>query len=307
MRSKFTAAPVHDDFPEGGLRIVGMLPPNEDDSLGPIASTTGTSTGGFKPSTSAANSSYSNYFPVSPTANSNSVYAAGGFLHGSSANVISTLAQYFRYFRYRRLFLHYEGESPTTTLGTVQFTYDRDMNSSAAQTALVGGNIRQAAISTTVVDRFPWWTPKAEVQLINDMKCSPADKLYALTSAGLTIASTKPNADFELLTQGAISCTTDTAQTASAQTLGRFRWEFVLDLYGFCGYPADNSVAMRKPDPEKPIRTSSDRGDVKSTLPPNGEDTEHEYVDLTPRVMRVRELEPVARSSVLPARVQSLK
>jgi len=308
MRQTFSRAAPHDDYPEGGLRIVGELPSNSDDSIGVIGTATVVTTGVFSPA-SAANAGM--FIPVSPTAAINSARSIGLVnLHGTATNPVSVMAQFFRAFRYRRLWLRYEGEAPTSTVGSCQISYDRDTNS-GMNVALGSATQAQIKAATSTVARFPWWEPKSDVRLIEDMKTNRADRLWECTAPVASVATSVANADMELLFQGTVLGLTDTAQTNAPQVLGRYRWVFILDLYGFCGYPADGSInfAERRKyaAPARPL-TSLDRGDTKQTLPPNGEDTELEnYVDLTPRVLKRVEPEPVARSTVPPSRVQSLK
>jgi len=311
MKQKFGAAAYHDDYPEGGMRIVGEIPNNQDDSMGLIASGTAVTTGAFSSASNTAND-LGQFFAISPTAFINSTRSGRGTsLFGTTPNCIASIAQYFRAFRFRRLWLRYEGEAPTSTIGSVQVSYDRDTNS-GMNVALTSNTTTQIAAASGVVSRFPWWTPQCDIKLIEDMKTSGGDRLWEITAAGASVATSVANADLELLFQGVVLAITDTAQTASVQNLGRFRWVFVLDLYGFNAYPADGSinfVEKRRSAQAKSLSLQShDRGDVKRPCPPNGEDTELEsFVDLTPRVLRAKEPEPVARSSVQPARVQSLK
>jgi len=246
MHTNFGAAAAHDDFPEGGLRLAGEMPNVKDDSLG-LSNTNGGHTGAFCPNLAVTNTSYStSVIGISPTSVISGTSANTNVLSifsDTGASNVSSIAQYFRYFRFRRLWLKYEGEAPTSQAGTVQFSYDRDI---ASLLDNVGSTGSQISAATGVVDRFPWWTPSAVVKLVEDMQCNRADKLWQLTTAGTPVAMGNSNADLEMYFQGGIAAKTDVAETATKQVLGRYRWMFVLDLYGFCPTTADSIIAMRR-------------------------------------------------------------
>jgi len=268
MSQKFGSAAHHDDYPEGGLRIVGEIPNNADDSLGLIASGTGATQGSFSSASNSA-SDLGLFMATSPTCFINSVRSGNtsGGIFGTNANCVSSMAQYFRAFRFRRLWMRYEGEAPTSTIGSLQVSYDRDTNS-GLNVALGSATPAQIKAASGVVTRFPWWTPRCDIKLIDDMKSSGGDRLWECTQNATAVATSVANADLELLFQGAVLAITDTVQTASVQNLGRFRWVFVLDLYGFNAYPADGSINFEakraKAEPKaRPLSQSLDRGDVK--------------------------------------------
>jgi len=249
MSTKFGTAAHHDDFPEGGLRLTGQLPNVNDDALGLVATGTAASNGGvFSPvyNTGETNGS-SAIIGVSPTAFvTNATFntdGAGIFTNNSNIGPIGSIAQYFRYFRFRKLALVYEGEVATSQSGTVQFSYDRDLPSHV--NAMGSAPTTQIKAATAIVERFPWWTASRVVPLINDMQANRSDRLWVTTAAGAGIATTKTNADLELFFQGSISGVTDVPATASQQILGRYRWEFVLDLYGFSPQSADSAITAR--------------------------------------------------------------
>jgi len=261
MHQHFDRAAPHDDYPEGGLRIVGELPNMADDSLGTIASGTATTTGAFSASTNSVND-LGLFYAISPTVLYNSTSSGVQTLFGSNTNVIATFAQYFRTFRFRRLWLRYEGEAPTSTVGSVQFSYDRDAN--AGVNIVAGGTSpTMVKFANSVTERFPWWTPARDVKLIEDMRTNKADRLWECTSAGAAMSTGLSNADYELMVQGVVLACTDTAQQATKQIYGRFRWVFVLDLYGFSSQAADGTLtaSLRHSMPAK--------GEGKRNSPPD--------------------------------------
>jgi hypothetical protein len=318
MSQRFSSAARHDDYPEGGLRIVGEMPNNADDSLGLMASTTAVTTGSFSSASNTA-TDLGIFLPVSPTAYINSARSFNGRnLFGNSSNCVASMAQYFRAYRFRRLWLRYEGEAPTATTGSLQISYDRDTNS-GMNVALTSATPTQIAAASGVVSRFPWWTPRCDVKLIDDMKCSGGDRLWECTATAAAVATSVANADMELLFQGVVLAVTDTAQTTSVQNLGRFRWVFVLDLYGFNAYPADGSInwaERRKAAVPKTLSQSQDRGDVKRPFDQPDADLS-DFVSLSPRSNRLKVVTAVepelqrqfssAPPSVQGARVSSKK
>lgn len=247
MVQRFGKAPAHDDFPEGGLRISGELPNVGSDSLG-VSTTAFATSGAWRPGAPGALGDFS-YVAVSPTAYDNNAKSGVGlFSNTNGGNMIANTSQYFRYYRFRRLHLVYEGTVPTTQAGSIQFAYDRDVN--ALESNIQNGVTSQVSAATNVVDRFPFWTASAEVKMIEDMQASRSDKLFRTTTAGTAIvtAGSNNNADIELYFQGGISAIHDVAQTASVQILGRYRWRFVLDLYGLCPTTADNNITLVRCD-----------------------------------------------------------
>jgi len=320
MSQKFGSAARHDDYPEGGLRIVGEVPNNYDDSLGLIASGTATTTGCFGSSSNNVND-LGQFYGVSPTAYINSTRSGpGATMFGQSGNCIGSMAQFFRAFRFRRLWLRYEGEAPTSTIGSLQVSYDRDTNS-GLNVALASATTSQIKAASGVVSRFPWWEPRADVKLIDDMKSSGGDRLWEITQTNTAVATSVANADMEMLFQGVVLAITDTAQTASVQNLGRYRWVFVLDLYGFNSYAADGSInytALRKDAPSKDLSLaqSHDRGDVKRPVDQRDADLT-DFVNLSPKSNRLKVVTAVepelqrqfssAPPSVQGARVSSKK
>lgn len=242
------AAP-HGMYPEGGIRLSGQILNNSNDTLGASNTNSGSfaTNGAWAPGTAGANGT-NQLLGVTPTAYLNFTKAYLGNMFGTSANALSQAAQFHRHFVFRKLGILYEGElnaTPTSTTGggSVQFSYDRDINSLLSNLATSVST--QAQASTACTSRFPTWTQNREFFLINDMKTSLGDKLY-LTSASGTGIGSSINADQDLYFQGGIAAIHDTTQPATSTiTFARMRWVFVLDLYGFNPTAADGSVTQR--------------------------------------------------------------
>lgn len=238
-------ASPHGDFPEGGIRISGHLLNNSSDALTIFSNSTYVTSGVF--GSTLAHNNANALCGVSPTAYLSSNYSAFNLanMFGNGSNAVSSAAQFYRFFRFRRLGILMEGElgGGATNTGSVQFSYDRDINSMYYNYVSVGST--QAIMSTGTTTRVPLWTPRDEtIWLINDMKTSLGDKLFSLTSANLGISSADSNADMLQYFQGCVAGITDAAQASAGVTFARFRWVFDLDLYGFNPSVADASVTL---------------------------------------------------------------
>jgi len=235
---KFSQAASHEDFPEGGMRMAGELPNTYDDSIGvyggssytaSIAASVGTPGGAIG-------------FPISPTAGQVTTAWAPHNMFGTNSP-LSAIAQYFRRWRFRELALVYEGTCSTATAGSVQVTWDPDLASAANRVARTN---TQTSIATSRGARFPAWTARAIVPLIvNGSRSSIGDFLFSTTGADVSVSSAT-NGTYNTLYQGAVMVTNDQASAASGATWGRYRWRFVLDLYGLTNYVADGSLSLEK-------------------------------------------------------------
>jgi len=249
MNISQTKAAAHGDFPEGGLRIQGELLNSSDDRI--LVGTNAFITNGAwgNGGTGApASAGDLQVVGVSPTGYDSNAKALRTNMFGGSGNTISVIADKHRMFRFRKLGLIWEGESATTTTGSVQFSYDADINS--LQSNLTAGATSQAAASTRIATRIPAWTPRRVIWLINDMKTSISDRLHSCTQAGTGIGvATLANADAEMYFQGGIAAIHDIGQGVTPNILARYRWIFVLDLYGLSPTTADSSITFGKIPP----------------------------------------------------------
>lgn len=235
----FGAAAPHDDFPEGGMRMSGELPNAADDTIGVYGGSS--YSGGFALTAGVPGGGPAHI--VCPCAkNSTGVLCSYNmFGSGSGVGPVVQIAQWFRKFRFRRLDLIYEGNCPTTTTGSVQISFDPDIN---AVINRVTATSPQSATASSKAVRFPAWTPHAEVPLITERKATPSDLLYENLAAGVGLASSLSNADQLLFIQGGVVATVDTV--SSAAIWGRYRWRFVVDLYGFSNYANDGTALLAK-------------------------------------------------------------
>jgi len=279
----FGQAASHTDFEGAGLRIHGVLPPRDFDSMGNGATAGDTSFFGGVAGIQGCN------WAVSPTA----------YLIGASRAWVPTpifgvngpmasFAQFFRKFRFRKLYMIWEGNQPNSTAGSVQISYDTDAN---AVNSNVFATSNQSRANSQIIARFPVWTPQLRIKLIDDMKTTRADELHELTSVDTSITlDLASNADIVMYTQGAVMAVSDIVSTGTATVYGRFRWEFVIDLYGFSTQSADNTITLqnafgrisRQPKPSSDKKDKDERKERRRrSLSP---DTE--LVDLTPRQSR---------------------
>jgi hypothetical protein len=225
---KFDRAAPNDEFPEGGLRIVGSIANLTNDAL---TGDTSTAAGCFPGHTSLC--------LFSPTAYSSAAATLANNMFGAS-NPISEIAQWFRRFRYRKVGFRYEGESQTGVAGAVQISVDREAASALSSAAAAVG---ASTLSSPGAVRMPIWTAQCEIPLIDQMKSDSADELFHCTAANSEVTFSLASADQNQYFQGGAFAVVDAAVAASA-TFARWRWDFVLDLYGFMAIVADGAVTQ---------------------------------------------------------------
>lgn len=232
---RFGAAAPHDDFPEGGCRLSGDLPNTSDDSLG--ASSVAGVTAAWSKTAGGGTAFGGVAFAVSPTARLNAGSNWPGYNMFGASSPIGVIAQYFTKFRFRKLELVYESTCATAQTGSIQFCYDLDAATVSAQ---AGNGSPQTFIATSRGARFPAWTPRVVVPLLEAMRSSGGDLLYGCSAVNVSQGTTS-NGSINTLFQGAVTAFTDLA--GGNVIFGRYRWRFILDLYGFRNYVGDSGLA----------------------------------------------------------------
>lgn len=257
----FDRAPAHDEFPEGGLRIVGALPGSSSTStLNGDYSGSGFGLWGTAGQCVAA---------VSPTGASGvgTVVEAPLF---ASTSPLAVISQYFRRYRFRKLQMEFTTAISTSNVNTttLQISYERD---AFTADSMVSTTTMNAGVNSSSV-RFPAWQPRIMVPLIEQARHDRADELWYTTPAADSITTTDPS-NTRMAFQGAVTAIAASLPTTAETIYGDVLWHFVVDLYGFT-----NKVAGVVP--ARLVRTSKPRcdpGDEKSRP------EEPDYVSLTPR------------------------
>lgn len=247
---KFDRASPHDEFPEGGLRITGVLP-------GSIS--TSTLTSDLTNYGLWANGAGSTWALVTPCGSLDSVGSNSQNLF-SGSGPLSGFAQWFRRFRFRKLSMLYNGRQPVSSVDNrvCQVSYERD-----AFMAETNPSYTTAVNSTTV--RFNSWEPNVQIPIIDQTRSDKADELWYCTAQNDTIAGGSTLS--RILWQGAISAMGDAPATPADITLGQCMFSFTIDLYGFTN---QSEGVLPQLKAEK----------VEKKLPPD-----HDFVELrTPRV-----------------------
>jgi len=260
---RFGSAPSHDEFPHGGCRIAGVLPGGADTAsmIGNVS----------------APSLFGAIFgvAVSPTAIGTSATMPLGRLW-SSTGPIASFAQYFRRFRFRKLFFEYAANSPTSSADNrvIEVAYESDASAADNTTYTASTGV------TEQVDRFSAWTPNRMIPLIRESKTSRADELFYTTVAGDTLQPTSSNsAQLRQCSQGAIIAVSNAA-TSGSITFGTNLIHFVLDLYGFTN--DTQNLLPQDGEPRVRGRVTTDQPTVPRVrrVEPR---VETDYVSLTPR------------------------
>lgn len=272
---KFGAAAPHDEFPEGGLRISGMLP--------------GTSASGTIVNDTISEGVFGSGGLQVVLINPNGCTTTGGSAIATAALFSSTgplavFATYFRRFRFRRLEAEYTSRISAADSSTklLQFSYERD----PATAVYNVWNTTNAVSASTV--RFPAWTPSARISIIEQKKPDIADELWYTTIAGDSFSDAIVF-ERQVCQGGFIGVTTTVA--GSDATWGNMLYHFTIDLYGFNNSAPVNAGSQRRLEQrdEKSIGlrptidSSSDKGDRKDS---------HDFVELTPKSRRVDSTPP---------------
>lgn len=223
---RFSSAPSHDEFPEGGLRIVGRLPSN-DGNFTELKSVYGLFANGGLAGSSIA--------PVSPTG----AWTVNSAVLFSPTSPLAVFAAYFRKFRFRKLGIEFTSEIPpgATTNATgsglaLQVAYEPDIVTadSLAQTYTIDTSVVSANCT-----RFPAWQPEILAPCINARVSLPSDELYYVTPA---YDELKGPAEMRQSVQGAVTANGSVLNGSAALVLGKVLVDFVVDLYGFTNSPA---------------------------------------------------------------------
>jgi hypothetical protein len=230
-RFRLGAAAPHDDYPLGGIRISGLMPPiGGYDFLYDCGSTDAGTSMWY----AATTANIPPIMAISPTAYAISTVTASFNMFGSdtSATPVADIARWFRQFRFRKLSLVFNTKLGSNSNGSIQIAYDNNLN------ALYGsGNhsMSQYLGAGQLTHRFPWWEPERVCALIDEKRSTRADKLFYTNNEndGISIA-TQPATVVNDYFQGGVTAITDgTHVTTGASTVGKFMWDFELDLYGY--------------------------------------------------------------------------
>jgi hypothetical protein len=254
------AAAPHEDYPLGGIRLAGMVAPSDGFDTLYNPGSTAANTGAFYATVTA------NIPPVqfiSPTAYGISTVNCAFNMFSSHA--VRNIAPYFRRFRFRKLNMVYSTNIGTTTAGNLQVAYERDVNVAYANAGLL---MTQSDGQGQKFDRFPYWEPVRRVPIISDSRSRLDDELFVTTSAGdgLTLATTSA-AVLNQYFQGAVLALNSGYITTNVTTIGKYFWEFELDLYGFSATAAASfSLLDQKSATE--LRILRERGVIDASSRP---------------------------------------
>lgn len=305
FRWRFGAAAPHDEFPEGGLRIAGVLPGSSNTAtltqdtanLG-LFGTAGLPAAGVHPS-GVTTSNMVDLF--------------------SSTGPLAVFAQFFRKYRFRKLSGQVDtmittggalgANSAATVLGSpvIQLTLEKDVWT-ADQVAGAAGFTIDNSVQSTNCTRFNAWANDVTCPLINQSSSDRSDELYYCDAAGDVITSAASSAELRQQFQGAVVATANAVNTLADLKLSKVLWHFEIDLYGFTNIAA--SVEPLKPPV---LRTregkSHDRGDFKRPVDqPDADLTD--FVSLTPRSNRLKvvtTVEPELQRQSAPPSVQGAR
>jgi len=330
---RWSVADPNDEYPEGGLRIIGSLP--------------GSSSGANLIQDTAAVGLFGSGGGV-PTIAVHPCGITTTFLGSmfSASGPLATFAQYFRRYRFRNLAMEIDpiitpngvlgGNGGATVLGapTCQLAYEHDPWSADQNTY---SNLENSV--TQNVTRFSGWETSHVVPIIKERKHSVSDELFYTDTAGDAITSAASAAELRGIIQGAVIGVANVVNTLADAPIAKVLYRFAIDLYGFTNQAStilpcrhlvtskDNRIRVEKPRivPEPPSCTCGfklhqervfERGDAKYPLTQSSDCDFHEFVELTPNstlrirpdmVVDQRELPRTAPSSVSGARISSKK
>jgi len=219
-----------------------------------------------------------------------------GMFGGSVAtNVVTSIAQFFRKFRFRKLSCRYSGLCSTSQVGNVLINYEPQ----ASQTSQIQNTaLQQSHVMSNRSMRFPPWVSQVDVPLISERKSGPSDELWNNMVADISL-TTVTDATKNTYAQGLVEFLTHTDAWTTTVLLGKYEWEFVLDLYGMMPYQGETTPLLSRPSREprpqapeskqdKPLQeskaepatpASSPTAPVVQSLPPS---KEAKPSDLTP-------------------------
>jgi len=269
MQWRFGTAAPHDEFPEGGLRISGVLPGSANCNR---------LNGDYSGSGTGLWSTTGNVWAcVAPggLAINGSVGSAMNIFSGTSP--LAVIQQYFRRFRFRKLAMEYNGilNAASAETRTLQISYERDpeMLDSKYITAT------QDELVNSTSTRFTSWANDVICPLIDQKKADPADELWYTSRANDTITSTV--AFTRQIAQGLVSSAGSSLPTAAETVYGTCIWHFVIDLYGFANMQMTDFTLQK---------AKRDKSDEKTGV-------FSDYVELSPKSRRASEA-PVPPLSV---------
>jgi hypothetical protein len=265
MQWRFGAAAPHDEFPEGGLRISGVLP-----GSGVTNKLNGDYSTGNTGLWNVDGRVWACVHPGGLTL-SGVVGLAVNLFSGTSP--IAVIQQYFRKFRFRKLAMEYNGtlNAASAETRTLQISYERDgeMLDSKYLTAT------QDELVNSTSTRFSSWASDVMCPLIDQKRTDSADELFYTCRANDTITSSSAAFNRQVA-QGLVSSAANAVPTAAETVYGTCLWHFVVDLYGFTNLQSTDFAFALQP------KVKRDKGDEKFS----------DFVELTPKSRRVSETPP---------------
>lgn len=238
----FGAAAVHDDFPEGGLRMSMRLP---------AALVAGTyNTGVYN----AYGNGYSGFF-LNPQ---NAYYPSYSGFMTPSGSLLEYISVYFRRFRYRKLDVHYVpriGTSGTGSAGYIGLAFASDphdvydLSGNSIDYAMAGRSLKTSRYQP------------ATLRAIETRKEDPADALYYGTAAQDGVSTV---ANVRQVAQGCVLVRNDEALAGATLTLGDLVLDIVIDLYGPINATQGTIPDALPPAKGLPVRVVSSKGAAPS-------------------------------------------
>lgn len=245
---RFDRAPPHDEFPEGGLRISGIIPGGtlvQDTVLFGAQNTAGLATAAINPTGASVAATTTPLF--------------------SSTTSLAVFAQYFRRFRFRKLDVIYVSEVQpgvsTAAAGAglqVQLAHEPDIVT-AEQAS--GSYTMDTAVVSRNCTRFAAWTPEISCPIIAESKSSSADELFFTSTAGDS-QSASGDAALRQCHQGGFTATVSAVNGTADLTIATVLLSFTVDLYGYTNIvvgllPASRERAERKRRAEQSLIQSA--------------------------------------------------
>lgn len=287
---RFDRAAPHDEFPEGGLRIHGVLPYSQgvftnDTVLFGVASSAGLASVGIN--------------PTAATVNGTTVAMI------ASTSPLAVFAQYFRRFRFRRVNVNYSSMIAPGVTDTaagsglvIQVAHEPDIVT-AEQAS--GSYTQDTAVVSKNCTRFAVWTNNLICPVISEQKSSASDELFYCTGPGDVIATTG-DAEMRQAFQGAFTATSSAVTSGGDVAIAKVLIEFAVDLYGFTNIavgvlPSKNRTKLGREEKRPSERV--EKSDEKDSR-------DYELVSLDGQ-NRLRVRSDIVDAVQTPAKSQSLK
>jgi hypothetical protein len=263
---RFDKAPAHDEFPEGGLRIVGVLPSADGNFTEAKDTTYGLFSGG--------------------TLACAAINPCGAFVTATTSTLflptspLAVFAQYFRKFRFRRVALDVTSEVPPGAVlqsggaGLVlQVAHERDIVT--AEQSSTSYTIDTAVVSNNCT-RFAAWTANIVCPVISEQRHDRADELWFCSGAGDSQAASG-DAALRQTHQGAVTALGSILNGTGALVVSKVLVDFVVDLYGFTNITTGVIPSRRMGEKKCTLLVKSN---------PDEKDPDGEFIDLSPKSNR---------------------